>query len=216
MTGYLRSKPHFVLGYNGCDRDVGKAALDSDGPDGLAPAKNGYDWLGSGIYFWEADPMRALEWARETNKRHQRREKEKGTPVGLRRPFAIGAIINLGTCLDLTTVEGVALLTDGYKSFIDDLKEVEKGKRGFKVPKNIVTTEGKTLAYLDDAVINYTCRLYEEEKGLAIDTVRALFPEGDEVYPGSLFKKKTHTQICVRKPAHSIAAYFRVHGMDFT
>ena len=109
MTAFLRSKPHFVLGYNGCDRDVGEGALDSDGPDGLASAKNGYDWLGSGIYFWEADPIRALEWAVDTHERHVRREKEKGTPTQLRRPFVIGALLNLGTCLDLTTIEGVRL-----------------------------------------------------------------------------------------------------------
>ena len=29
----------------------------------LNSSENDYDWLGSGIYFWEEGPKRALEWA---------------------------------------------------------------------------------------------------------------------------------------------------------
>ena len=103
MTPSLHPKRHIVLGYNGCDQQVGEQALRSNRPDGLAQAINGYDWLGPGIYFWETDPIRARQWAIETHERQVRREKEKGTPTKLRRPFAIGAIIDLGLCLDLTT-----------------------------------------------------------------------------------------------------------------
>jgi hypothetical protein len=215
MTAFLRSKPHFVLGYNGCDRDDGESALRSEAPDGLVPSNNGYDWLGTGIYFWEADPVRAHEWALETSARHVRRNKDKGTPIKLRRPFAVGALINLGNCLDLTTVEGVEILTEGYESYLADFKELRKASIGLTLPANKRTADGKMLAYLDDQVINYTCRHYEKQRGQPIDTVRALFPEGDKVYPGSQFRKKTHTQICVRKPASAIMAYFRIHGMTF-
>jgi len=40
------------------------------------------------------------------------------------------------------------------------------------------------------------------------DTVRALFPEGDELYAGSGFKDKTHSEIAVRNDA-CILGYFR-------
>jgi hypothetical protein len=29
------------------------------------PSNNDYDWLGPGIYFWEANPLRGLEFAEE-------------------------------------------------------------------------------------------------------------------------------------------------------
>lgn len=29
----------------------------------LEPSDNPWDWLGKGIYFWEADPIRGYEWA---------------------------------------------------------------------------------------------------------------------------------------------------------
>ena len=57
------------------------------------PSDNDYDWLGPGIYFWEANPQRGFEFAREDSKR-------KGSTVS--KPFVIGAVIELGLCLDLT------------------------------------------------------------------------------------------------------------------
>ena len=209
MIAVLRSKPHFILAYNGCDRETGEEALRCDGPEGLVASDNGYDWLGTGVYFWETDPRRALQWAEIKHQDHVRREKEKGTPVALRRPFVVGAIVNLGMCLDLTTVEGVSLLKEGYGSYLDDFKKLQKKKPELTLPQNDEKT-GKM--YLDYQVINHTCRSYEEEMDQSIDTVRALIPEGDFVYPGGSFKDKTHTQICVRKQ-RAIIAYFRMRDM---
>jgi hypothetical protein len=52
------------------------------------PSDNKYDWLGQGIYFWEANPLRGLEFATEAAKREPSRIKEA---------FVIGAIINWGS-----------------------------------------------------------------------------------------------------------------------
>jgi len=55
--------PGLVLGFHGCDKEVGEALLRS--PNGhLDASANAWDWLGSGIYFWENDPKRALEFAK--------------------------------------------------------------------------------------------------------------------------------------------------------
>ena len=54
--------PSFVLGYHGCDSEVGERVL--AGEMELKPSTNPYDWLGTGIYFWENNPGRALAWAR--------------------------------------------------------------------------------------------------------------------------------------------------------
>jgi hypothetical protein len=58
--------PSFVLGYHGCDRDIAEEVL--SGKFALAPSKNEYDWLGHGVYFWEHNPRRALEWAKSLKK----------------------------------------------------------------------------------------------------------------------------------------------------
>lgn len=39
------------------------------------------------------------------------------------------------------------------------------------------------------------------------DSVRGVFEEGLEPYPGSAFKEKTHIQVCVRNP-NCIKGYF--------
>ncbi|SPF51914.1 hypothetical protein SBA4_4770009 [Candidatus Sulfopaludibacter sp. SbA4] len=56
----------FVLGYHGCDRSIGERLLKGNP---FRPSSNEYDWLGPGIYFWEANPQRGLDFARETARR---------------------------------------------------------------------------------------------------------------------------------------------------
>lgn len=80
----------FVLGYHGCSLDTAKDVLLNKSE--LTDSKNGYDWLGHGIYFWEGDPKRAYEWAESKVK------EGKYERIGV-----VGAIIDLGNCLDLTT-----------------------------------------------------------------------------------------------------------------
>ena len=52
----------FVLGYHGCDHSVGERLLAGTA---FKLSDNDYDWLGPGIYFWEANPLRGLEFAQE-------------------------------------------------------------------------------------------------------------------------------------------------------
>jgi hypothetical protein len=59
--------PGLILGYHGCDRSVGEAVL--AGKAELKANNNTYDWLGHGIYFWEHNPMRAVQWARAFQRR---------------------------------------------------------------------------------------------------------------------------------------------------
>ncbi|WP_259698534.1 hypothetical protein [Pseudomonas brassicacearum] len=53
--------PSFVLGFHGCERDVGERVL--AGEQTLLDSTNDYDWLGRGAYFWENNPQRALSFA---------------------------------------------------------------------------------------------------------------------------------------------------------
>jgi hypothetical protein len=99
----------WVLGYHGCDAKLGEAIL--RGEKTLLPGKNDYDWLGTGIYFWEADPERALEWARSAMlnpKRHR---------TAIEKPFVLGAIVDLGACLDLMESDSLEKLKRAYTIF---------------------------------------------------------------------------------------------------
>jgi len=80
-----------TIGYHGCPLDVGMRAVLRQ--EGLQPQNKAYHWLGDGIYFWENDPHRALEWAQEKASRNE-----------VKDPFVIGAIIDLGRCLDINPV----------------------------------------------------------------------------------------------------------------
>ena len=46
-------RANLVIGFHGCDRSVVENVIST----------NDYDWLGSGIYFWENNEERAWQWA---------------------------------------------------------------------------------------------------------------------------------------------------------
>ncbi|CAN5231999.1 hypothetical protein BH11PSE2_BH11PSE2_21570 [soil metagenome] len=56
----------------------------------------------------------------------------------------------------------------------------------------------KVLRYLDFAVIDRLHKMMTDAGQEPFDTVRALFHEGDEIYAGSGFHQKTHSEIAVR------------------
>ena len=64
---YSRRSNH-IIGFHGCDESVVRKVV--NGEEDLIPSTNDYDWLGNGIYFWENNEARALQWATELSKRH--------------------------------------------------------------------------------------------------------------------------------------------------
>jgi hypothetical protein len=174
----------FVLGYHGCDRAFGEKVL--NGETELSSSTDPWHWLGKGIYFWEADPRRALEWAELKQSRNAYHE-----------PFVLGAVIDLGSCLDLLFRENLELVRDAYESFV-----AARQKSGLPIPKNKTarndTSEDKVLRFLDCAVIDHLCAR-SEETGNGFDSVRGLFVEREELFPGSMISRKSHSQIAVRE-----------------
>ncbi len=153
--------PSFVLGFHGCDRSIGEAVLRGD-IEHLARSENDYDWLGTGIYFWENDPQRALDWATEGFS-------VRGT---VQDPFVVGTIINLGRCLDLRDVTSLLETKTSYEGFALATEEAQR-----TLPRNI--GPGLKLRKLDCAVINF---LHERRSLLelpAYNTVRSNFWEGE-------------------------------------
>lgn len=84
------SRTGLVLGFHGTDESIVSSVL--RGERDLKASENSYDWLRNGIYFWDNSPSRALAWAEELSKRPKSK---------IKKPAVIGAIIDLGYCLDL-------------------------------------------------------------------------------------------------------------------
>jgi hypothetical protein len=181
------TRPSYVMAFHGCSRKTGEAAL-AEHPKHLPFAKNEHDWLGHGIYFWEGNPGRALEWA----KTHHPKD-----------PFVVGAVIDLGRCLDLLDVSGIAQVKDAYETLSKIYAAV-----GEELPRNKGPLPDKGRRLLDCLVINTIHEYRKSQDAPPCDTVRAMFPEGDPLYEGAGFLEKNHIQICVRS-TRSIKAYFR-------
>lgn len=185
----------FVLGYHGCDRRVAEEAI--AGRLSLLGSDRAYDWLGPGVYFWEADPQRALEWA-----------KDRAAQGQLKDPAVLGAVIDLGNCLDLGVRADIEMLVAAHDSLIETLKI-----DGSPVPENRDVPGGVPgngmLHYLDCAVIRRLHEITRSNPDLEpYGTVRGLFQEGDPAYPGSSFRRYSHRQIAVVNPATCIKGLF--------
>lgn len=157
------------------------------------PSQNDYDWLGPGTYFWEANPVRGIEFARELQ------NLERGPRI--RAPTVVGAVIDLGLCLDLTTSAGVQQVRSAHRRLVQIADTA-----GFSLPAN---SSDQLRRNLDCAVIRLLHDIREEAGEASVDTVRGIFLEGAPIFHGSGFYAKTHIQICVCSP-ECIKGVFRV------
>lgn len=55
-----------MLGFHGTEKTTADAEA-SGKITHLKKPEGKYEWLGQGIYFWENDPQRGLEWAQSGN-----------------------------------------------------------------------------------------------------------------------------------------------------
>ena len=102
------SLPNLILGFHGCDQNVADDVI--SGKTTLIASQNDYDWLGHGIYFWENNPSRALEYAKVLR---DNPERNKGSLV--KEPAVLGAIIDLGYCLNLFESKSLILVKEAYE-----------------------------------------------------------------------------------------------------
>lgn len=177
-------RPSFFIGYHGCRSDVGAAILKRG--ETFKKRDKSYDWLGPGVYFWENDAVRALDWSSAGLQRKGR---------GAEKPFVLGAIIDPGNCLDLTLRESMPLLEAAYQDLVASGEPLPENKDRAGIAQG-----DKLLRFLDCAVIRRLHTLLEVSGLPPFDTVRGMFTEGAEVYPGASFLRLTHTQIAVLNP----------------
>ena len=188
----------FTLGFHGCCHSVGESVLAGDSE--LLPSQNAHDWLGSGIYFWEGDPHRALKWAKFLS----------GNPALSKRPvlkpFVVGAVIRPGRCLDLSQDVSREIVREAFLA----LKQAYD-VAGFAMPHNEPSGAGDNdlvKRFLDCAVFEFVHQMRESRKMEPFDSIRAAFPEGEPLFDGAKVSEKAHVQICVRNP-ECILGYFR-------
>lgn len=173
----------FVLAYHGCEAETAEALI-AGAPFTLS--QNEYDWLGTGAYFWEADPVRGLNWAKIQASRGKVKE-----------PAVVGAALDLGLCLDLTTQKSLAVIKTAY----DDFKAVMEAEN-LPMPVN----QDELRRELDCRVLNFLWETLPEPK---FQTARSPFTEGGPLFEGSHIPALTHVQIAVRDLS-CIKGVFRV------
>ncbi len=191
----LLSYQRTVFAFHGCDRRVADSVL--AGKAKLTASENAYDWLGTGIYFWEHGPTRAQEWAEAQARR-------KGSKI--KRPAVLGAIIQLGNCFDLLDVRFTRRLAD-----VAGLLSEELVAQGKTLPRNESAGTGDydwLKRHRDSFVLNSAIPTIEAAQGRTFQTVRGVFQEGEPAFDGAGIKLKSHIQIAVRD-ARAIVGYFR-------
>ena len=162
--------PNLVLGFHGCNKEVFTRVINEG--QHLKKSENSYDWLGNGIYFWEQNYQRAIEWA----------EDRYGDNAAV-----IGAVIDLGYCLNLTDSASVGILRVGY-----DILKLRCEITEAKLPCNRKSTKSEDvlLRDLDCAVIEQIHDFNRTVNNMMYDSVRGIFIEGAAPYDGSEFREK--------------------------
>jgi hypothetical protein len=95
-----------VIGYHGRDQRIARKVISLQ--EDLKPSQNAWDWLGHGIYFWEDRPSRAEQWTLVESKRHDTK---------IKYPAVLGAVIDLGQCLNLTDAEALTHVKTAHDEY---------------------------------------------------------------------------------------------------
>jgi hypothetical protein len=185
------ARPGLLIGFHGCEEAVRNDII--SGKQILKVSQNSHDWLGAGAYFWENNYERALDFARN--------------PPGKKKfmvPAVLGAVIDLQFCLDLLDTADLRRVKEAYNNLASSAKTL-----GQEIPSNKATKNSKDLLIreLDCAVIESLHFERVEGRIRPFDSVRGVFVEGEELYPGAGFRDKNHIQICMRNP-NCIKGYF--------
>ncbi len=202
-------KPNLVICFHGCERAIRDQLLNK--PNEIIFSRQPYDWLGHGMYFWENNYARALQWAEDKMKRG-----------AIKAPAVIGAVLYLGYCCDFLDAKYIQRLKNYYKT----MKEAYRAS-GKEMPQNKDLRHDKhkdrILRELDCAVIelmhltrapsNSLEKEFIENK--AFDSTRGVFTEGGPAFEGAGLFEKSHIQICIRNPNCILGFFLPRKEIDF-
>jgi hypothetical protein len=162
-----------VYGYHGTSQTKALSIL----KHGFLPSDNDYDWLGTGIYFFQDAPIRAKQWAMEQHPNE---------------PAVICSLIQLENCIDLFDVKWFPLLKNVYNLFEQQYRLSDR-----PLPKQ---NPYRSKAHrLDCAFFNYASQ-FVAHKGQISSSTRAVFVEGNCIFPDSAIFDLAHVQISVKDP----------------
>lgn len=191
-----------ILGFHGCDKKLRDNIVSKQGVV-LNPSENKYDWLGNGIYFWENNKERALQFAIELKE-----NPPKGKENLIEEPAVLGVVLDLGFCLDLLDSEYLKILKISYDFLCESSIKYNKN-----IPANLMRDGELLLRDLDCAVIETTHLINKKLGKDDYDSVRGVFFEGNDLYENAGFKEKNHIQIAIRNP-NCIKGYFIPRELD--
>jgi hypothetical protein len=187
-------KPNLVIGFHGCERAIRDQLLNK--PNEIIYSRQPYDWLGHGMYFWENNYTRALQWAGDKMKRG-----------AIKVPAVIGAVLHLGYCCDFLDAKYIQRLKEDYmimkEAYMTTGKEMPENQ---DLPHD--KHKDKILRELDCAVIEFMhstevpSNSHEKNfmRNKAFDSTRGVFTEGGPAFEGAGLFEKSHIQICIRNP----------------
>ena len=184
--------PSFVLGFHGTEKSIVDKVVKQQRRTHLDHSRKSYDWLGHGVYFWENDPARGLEWAASGKKNGK-----------IAQPDVVGAIVDLGRCLDLTTQIGLKEVQLAHHVYKNLMLEA-----GLPMVSNRMGKD-RVLRDLDCAVIETLHQMREDQQLAPYDSIRAAFPEDEPLYAEAGFRAKNHIQLCILNETNCIKGYFR-------
>lgn len=180
--------PNLIIGFHGCEKSTFDSIINNR--QKMHKSSNKYDWLGNGMYFWEQNLERAWQWAKENKK--------------IKEPAVIGAVIELGYCLNLLDSFYIQMVKNEYTLLKQDVEIA-----GDTLPENKLKddTGNVFLRNLDCAVLEHLHSTREKNGYSPFDSVRGVFWEGEPIYHNTEIREKNHIQICIRNP-NCIKGYF--------
>jgi hypothetical protein len=163
-----------IYGYHGTSQARAANIL----KHGFLASDNDYDWLGTGIYFFQDAPIRAKQWA---TKQHPN------------DPAVLRAVIDLDNCIDLFDIGWQPLLKSLYNPFVEQWRTTNQ-----PLPRQ--DPDRSKAHRLDCSFLNYSIELLSRQD-LLIESVRAAFMEGERLFPDSAIFDLAHIQIAIRNPS---------------
>ena len=122
-------------------------------------------------------------------------------------PAVVGAVIDVGNCLNLTDSHYIGLVEDQFRLLEEDLEAV-----GSALPTDACGSDTLERG-LDCFVVQHLLERTDEEYRAGsptvgpFDSARGLLSEGRPIYENARLANKTCMQICVRNP-NCIKGYF--------
>lgn len=163
-----------VFGYHGTSTEKANTILS----EGFRVSDNDYDWLGECVYFFQDAPYRAMQWATQQHPQN---------------PAVIRAVIQLDNCIDLLDIKWFPPLKIVYNSFREGYQRFER-----PLPKQNPTLS--KAHRLDCAFFNYATELLRSQRQ-EMEAIRAVFVEGENMFPSSAIFDLAHIQIAVKNTA---------------